>query len=117
MLKWLKKLKAIVSSHDADMHKLRTDCANDVQRLRERVVQMETLVRDRTNIAVDVGFKNESHVIVMGRYKNVDYVQSYALNTPDFAALIEQLRQMKRHGAVRWIDAPPQFRAVFEREF
>jgi hypothetical protein len=105
MIKWLKKLKAIVAGYDADLRNAHA-----------RIAELEKLVRDRTDIAVDVGFKNESHVIVMGRYKNADYVQSYALNTPDFAALIDQLRNMKRHGTVRWTDAPPQFRAVFERE-
>lgn len=105
MLKWLKKLKAIVAGYDADLR-------NAHARIRE----LEKLVRDRTNIAVDVGFRSASHVIVVGRYKNADYVQTYALDTPDLAAMIDQLRQMERHGAVRRVDAPPQFRAVFKRE-
>lgn len=105
MLKWLKKLKAIVAGYDADLRNAHA-----------RIAELEKLVRDRTNIAVDVGFKSASHVIVVGRYKNADYVQTYALDTPDLAALIDQLRQMERHGAVRRVDAPPQFRAVFERD-
>ena len=105
MLKWLKKLKEIVTGYDADMRNAHA-----------RIAELEKLVRERTNIAVDVGFKSASHVIVVGRYKNADYVQTYALDTLDLAALIYQLRQMDRHGAVRRIDAPPQFRAVFERD-
>jgi len=105
MLKWLKKLKAIVAGYDDGMRNANA-----------RIAEIEKLVRERTNIAVDVGFKSASHVIVVGRYKNADYVQTYALDTPDLAALIDQLRQMERHGAVRRVDAPPQFRAVFERD-
>lgn len=105
MLKWLKKLKTIVGCYDADLRNAHT-----------RIAELEKLVRDRTNIAVDVGFKSASHVIVVGRYKDADYVQTYALDTPDLAALIDQLRQMERHGVVRRVDAPPQFRAVFERD-
>ncbi len=105
MLKWLKKLKAIVAGYDADLRNAHA-----------RIGELEKLVRDRTNIAVDVGFKSASHVIVVDRYKNVDYVQTYALDTPDLAALIDQLRQMERCGAVRRADAPPLFRAVFERD-
>lgn len=105
MLKWLKKLKAIVDGYD-----------NEMRNANARIAELEKLVRERTNIAVDVGFKSASHVIVVGRYKNADYVQTYALDTPDLAALIDQLRQMERHGAVRRVDAPPQFLAVFERD-
>ena len=55
-------------------------------------------------------------MIVIGRYKNADYVQTYALDTPDLAALIDQLRIMERTAMVRRIDAPPIFRAAFERD-
>lgn len=55
-------------------------------------------------------------MIVVGRYRNADYVQTYALDTPNLAVLIGQLRQMERCGAVRRVDAPPLFRAVFERD-
>lgn len=105
MLKWLKKLRTMVSNYDSDLRKAHT-----------RIAELETLVRDRTNIAVDVGFKTASHVIVVGRYKDADYVQTYCLDTYDLAVLIDQLRQMERHGAVRRVDAPPQFRAVFGRD-
>ncbi|MFZ2982025.1 MAG: hypothetical protein WA085_13415 [Sphingobium sp.] len=105
MLKWLKKLKAIVSSYDAD-----------IRNAHARISELEKLVRERTNIAVDVGFKSANHVIVVGRYKNADYVQTYALDTPDLAVMIERLREMERYGKVARIDAPPVFKAVFERD-
>jgi len=104
MLKWIKKLKTIVARYD-----------NDFSKEHARIMELEKLIRERTNIAVDVGVAGTSHVIVVGRYRNVDYVQTYALNTPDLATLIEQLQQMERYGVVRRVDAPPQFRAVFER--
>ncbi|MBK9309165.1 MAG: hypothetical protein IPN12_00190 [Rhodocyclaceae bacterium] len=105
MLKWLKKLKAIVAGYDADLRNAHA-----------RIAELEKLVRDRTNIAIDVEFKSASHVIVVGRYKNADYVQTYALDTPDFSALIDRLRDMQRYGQVQRIDAPPIFRAAFERD-
>ena len=105
MIKWLKKLKAIVASYDANL-------AN----AHARIAALETMVRERTDIAIDVGFWSTSHVIVVGRYKNADYVQTYSMDTPDLASLIDQLKQMERYGNVRRVDAPPQFRAVFERE-
>lgn len=53
MLKWLKKLKAIVSGYDSELRNAHA-----------RISELEKLVRERTNIAVDVGFKRASHVIV-----------------------------------------------------
>jgi hypothetical protein len=105
MFKWIKKLKSIVASYDADLRKAHA-----------RIDELEKLVRDRTNIAVDVGFKSANHVIVIGRYKNADYIQTYTLDTPNLSTLIERLRHMDRAGVVRRVDAPPQFRAVFERD-
>lgn len=105
MLKWLKKLKAIVARYDADLRNAHA-----------RIAELEKLVRDRTNIAVDVGFRSANHVIVVGRYRNADYIQSFEMREPDMAVLIDRLREQSRYGAVRKVDAPPTFRAVFERE-
>lgn len=105
MLKWLKKLKAIVAGYDTDLRNAHT-----------RIAELEKLVKDRTNIAVDVGFRRASHVIVIGRYRNADYVQTFEMDTPSLGGLIEQLRERERYGSVKRVDAPPQFRAVFERD-
>ena len=105
MLIWLKKLKGIVAGYDADLRNAHA-----------RIAELEKLVRDRTNIAVDVGFRDANHVIVVGRYRNADYVQTYTLNAPDLSSLIADLRQMEKHGIVRRLDAPPVFRAVFEHD-
>ena len=104
MIKWLKKLKAIVSGYDDDLRNAHT-----------RIAELEKVIRDRTDIAVDVGFRSASYVIVIGRYKNADYVQTFELDTPDLGSLINHLREQERYGAVRRVDAPPEFRAVFER--
>lgn len=106
MLKWLNKLKMIVAGYDADLRNAHA-----------RIAELEKLVKDRTNIAVDVGFRSASHVIVIGRYRNADYVQTFEIDAPDLIRLVDQLRELERYGAVKRVDAPPQFRAVFEREF
>jgi len=105
MITWMKKLLAIVAGYDAALRGAHT-----------RINALEKLVRDRTNISVDVGFRTASHVIVVGRYRNADYVQTFALDTPDLNVLIDRLREMERYGTVQRVDAPPLFRAVFNRE-
>ncbi|MBR7777399.1 hypothetical protein [Undibacterium rugosum] len=106
MFTWFKKLRRIVESHDVEL------CAAHA-----RIAQLETVLRERTNIAVDVGFRDGNHVIVIGRYKNTDYVQTYSLSDGDISAIIEQLRMMERYGAVKRVDAPPRIRGVFAHEF
>lgn len=106
MLSWLKKLHRIVDSHDTEL-----------RAAHERISQLEKVLRERTNIAVDVGFRNGNHVIVIGRYKNTDYVQTHSLRDNDVGAIIEQLRMMERYGAVTRVDAPPNIRGAFSREF
>lgn len=105
MLKWLKKLKMIVAGYDADLRNAHA-----------RIAELEKLVRDHTNIAVDVGFKSANHVIVIGRYRNADYVQTYSLHENEMGPLIDRLRDMDRHGRVQRVDAPPAFRAAFKRD-
>jgi hypothetical protein len=105
MFKWLKKLRLIVDAYHTDL--LRT---------REKLAALETLVRDRTEISVDLGFREKNYAVVVGRYRGSDYVQTYILREADLVGLIEQLRDMERHGHLDRIDAPPQFRAVFKRD-
>lgn len=101
---WFKTLRAIVATHDADR-----------AALHRRMDQLDRLVRERTDIAVDVRFQEPNYVIVVGRYKNVDYVQTYTLRTDSLGYLIDILKDMERVGCVRVVDAPPHMRAVVRR--
>lgn len=104
MIVWIKKLLAIVKNYEEDMG-----------RLNNRINYSEKLIRDRTDIAADINIKDHNHIIVVGRYKNRDYVQTFTVRGDELNHLVETLKQMERHGVVRQIDAPPQFKAVFDR--
>lgn len=107
MFTWIKKLKAIVATYYVNLDALHS-----------RIDKLDALVRDRTDISVDVSMtrKNPSQVIVTGQYRNSDYVQVFNVDTDDLALLIDMLRDMQRHGVVRRVDAPIGFKAVFNRE-
>lgn len=105
MLSWIKKLKRIVTRYDADL-----------QAAHARIAELEKLIRDRTDISVELGFRSATNVIVTGRYKNADYVQTFQINERDTGALVDQLREMQRFGVIRKIDCPPPLKAVFKRE-
>ena len=105
MISWIKKLIGIVKNYDSDRETLRV-----------RIAQAEQVIRDRTDVHADVHYKSENQIIVVGRYKNRDYVQTYSVCSGDFHALIQQLRDMERYGHISRIDAPPAMRAVFEHD-
>lgn len=105
MSAWIKKLLAIVASYDTDL-----------RNIHHAVYGLESILKERTNIAVDVGFREASHVIVIGRYRGNDYIQSYTLNETDLDGLIRHLREMEKFGNIRRIDAPPMFKAAFKRD-
>lgn len=71
MLNWLRKLRAIVKGYDADLAKAHA-----------RIAKLEKLLKDSTDIAVDVGLKSPCQVIVIGRYRNADYVQAFSMEIP-----------------------------------
>lgn len=107
LVRWIKKLKRIVRDYDKDRNAL----LRTIQRA-------EDLIRDRTEINVDGSFHGDdrNQIIVVGRYRKMDYVQVYTLNDRDLDGLIDQLREMQRYGVVNKIDALFQMKEVIERE-
>lgn len=101
MIKWFRKLLHMVANYDNDKAKLN---------------RLITMVRDNTSINVDVHSKTASHVIVIGRYKNNDFIQSYELSQSSFTDLVNQLKRMQHFGNVDVIDAHPDIKACIKRE-
>lgn len=105
MFKWFKKLKRIIDGYDSDR-----------DRLLERITIAEKIIKDRTDIHVDYHMKGQSFIFVSGRYRGMDYMQSFNVGDKDFRELVEILKQMSRHASVRRIDCPPSMKQVFEHE-
>lgn len=115
MFSWLRKLFGIVAAYDRE----KTSLEERMKYLQARVNCAEELIRDRTDIGVDMEFNpnnGANHIIVVGQYKGIDYVQSYCVDSRDFSHFVDILRGMRRYGSVKYVDAIPQFRAVIKRE-
>lgn len=113
MITWFKTLFYIVKNYSTD-HKRMIELLR-VQR--EKMVALDKLIKERTNISVDIGYlKGANYVVLVGHYKNRDYVNVYDLNGDSFADIVDQLRQMRQHGNIHRVDAPQSFKAVFEPE-
>lgn len=104
--KWIKELLFIVQWH-RQQH-------ND---LLKRMTSLEKYVSDRTNVSMDVVHNGSvDSIIVIGTYKNHDYVRVFNCSNQDFIGIIEHLRAQERYHRINKIDAPIGFKAVFQRE-
>ena len=120
MFSWLKSLQYVVKNYSVDLFKLknRLDMLEVyVANQQARIQTLEHLIREHTNIAVDVGFRDGHHVIVVGHLKGADYVQTFAVQEQDIAQLVGILKDMERYGKVVRIDAMPYISACIKNEF
>lgn len=120
MIRWLKELLRIVREHRAelgalDANRVALEC--EIGRLRIRVGELEKALRERTEMHADVGFSRDgSYAVLIGRYHAADYVQVFALDSGDFAGVVQQMRHLSRYARLGHIDAPPTFKAIVQRE-
>lgn len=87
---------------------------SDIRCIENRAISLESRLKEVTDIGVDVHYRDLNSVIVIGRYKNNDYVQCYHVGQDNIASLIDRLKEMERYANVRRIDSPPEFRAVLK---
>jgi hypothetical protein len=88
----------------------------ELKRQQREIAELRRIIRDRTDVSADIHFRNASYIIAVGTFRGRDYVQVFRMGDGDFKFVVEQLRGMNRHAKIRFIDAPPEFRAVIDRE-
>lgn len=88
----------------------------DIERISSRINSAEKLIRERTDIHTSIGIRTGNFVIVCGRYKNNDYIQTFEVRPDEFKYLIDKLKEQRRYGITRTLDAPPEIRQAFKRD-
>ena len=84
-------------------------------KLHQRFVNMKMAeLRDFTKVDADIGLRGNNTVILTGIYKRRGYVHFYDIGPGEFEHLVDQLRNMKSYAQIRTIDAPHNFRGVFD---
>jgi hypothetical protein len=126
MIKWFKKLFKIVREYDADNERMNTVINDGLYDLNNRMVWTEREVKeavatiiDRTELSVDVSpsYGGDPHqVIMVGRYKNRDFVQAYSIDHMEFDRLVQHLTELRKHAHYSRIDAVPDMKFIIERE-
>ena len=112
MFRWIKTLKHIVSNYRLEIAELKYQMLT----LQQSQRQIEGMVKPNTTIAVDCDIHGINHIIVVGNYKNQDYIQTFNVSKNEFAHIIAVLTDMKKYGSVRCVDAMPEMKRTIFKE-
>lgn len=88
-----------------------------INTLVEEVQASNRMISERTTVHADIHYKSGlDSIIVVGRYRNHDYVRCFNVESKDFHEFIEIFRRIEPRGRVGRIDVPfPSFSGVVER--
>jgi len=88
-----------------------------MDRLVKRVQASERMISARTTVHADIHYKSGfDSIIVVGRYRNHDYVRCFNVESKDFHEFIEIFKRIEPSGRIGRIDVPfPSFSGVVER--
>jgi len=129
MIKWFKKLFYIVKHFD-DIHHTQSMINAQVD---GALIEQHSLIKyfgneveagvrtikDRTELHVDVSPMNHGdphQIILIGKYHNRDYIQTYSVAPEDFRHLIDVCKDMQRYARRGRIDAIPEMKAIINEE-
>lgn len=86
--------------------------------LEKEVGLLRNRVNELTTVHADIHPYNADIVIVVGRYRNSDYVRVFNLPEQSISGVIERLREMEKHAKVGHFDISPHIdiRALYDRE-
>ena len=119
MIKWFKKLFHIVKHFD-DIAASVDALGRDHIRVRRQVNDAVQTIKDRTTLHADVShYRRDSHmnqIILIGRYRNRDYIQTYQVQPDDFEGLVRQCIEMQKYAYLSKIDAPYGMKEIIETE-
>lgn len=114
MLKWLKQLREIVANYKDDLGTLR----NQVRMVDRRTNDAVELIKHHTTVNADVGPspRYPHTIVVIGQYRNNDYVQIFQIDVDEFQHIVRILRDMRRTHKLGKIDVPIAFKGPFMRD-
>ncbi|MFW6100655.1 MAG: hypothetical protein ACOC90_04655 [Bacteroidota bacterium] len=81
-------------------------------------LKAEEVIRDRTDLNADLSFTkhDHTHIIVIGRYKNRDYVKIFSCLHEDLNEIVPILRERQKYASLKFIDCPLSMRGVLNQD-
>ncbi len=106
MFDFLKQLYTIVKNYN-----------NKYNILLARIDKLERIIKEHTTVGVDIQSKySDNHIIVIGKYKNHDFVKSYIVPNTEFVNIVSTLRDIERYYDLQYIDCVPEFKSFIKHE-
>ena len=108
MIKFIKKLIKIVNEYDIN-----------IESINIKVNEAIKVIKYRTEINADIRLHgpNRNQIIVVGRYRNKDYIEVYTITDKDVNYIVDQLKEMQKYGVVNKIDSVPMLKKAISRNF
>ena len=113
--KLFKDLPSRVKALESGLHRVDEDACTRDAAMEGHITTLRRNLKASTDISVDCHLDGMNTIIVIGRYRNADYIQTYDIRMRDFQELVDYLRTLENHGTVRRIDAVPGFKAIVEK--
>lgn len=119
LMLWLADKKRLLKRMFRNLKLMLLEYEDTILNIRANQSSWQNLIRKRTDIHVDVhAMKFPTSVIVIGQYKNRDYVRVFNLQHRDIKELVDQLQYMEEmdFGKLRRVDAAPDVSAAIHAE-
>lgn len=122
MIKWFKKLLRIVKHYDDDMQNFTEKYVISDEILsrheieldshRRNIIEAQQLIKDRTEVHADIHTynPNDSRIIVIGNYKNTDYIEIFPVGNGQFNNIVDELKHQSKYGNIKRVDALPSIK-------
>lgn len=101
--------------HLAEIERTHVALVHDIHAAHHRMNSLDKVLRSVTDIHADIRVRDKSTVIVIGRFRGGDYIQTYHFND-DLSEIVDHLRHLQRRGVVRQIDAVPQISDMIKND-
>ena len=110
MIEWFKTLFNMVSDY--------IWLCKRIESVENDLVYLQNELRHRTEVHLDIHHisKFPTSVIVIGRYRNRDYVKTFNFTHEGMGELLHIMRSLERqYGHIKYVDCPPLFDATIEK--
>jgi len=97
----------IEAEHHYAMHRI-----NSTNRALE---DMQKVIQEQTTINLDYYPTSDNYIIVMGHYKEREYIETFNVGSKNMNDIIDFIRELQQYGHLRIVDGPPVFKAVLDK--
>lgn len=114
-------IKSNLEKSDDKFNKYRSTVNDRMDQHETVILHARDQIIERTTISADLDMHvrdNSASVIVIGRYRNADYVRVFSVRNSELNHTVDMLKGMEQSllGRIRHVDAAPGFKASFMRD-